>query len=134
MTAKSHTRQIERHLMDLDLPRIPARIHLTGEALEQFEAKVCAAYQQNPKISIRKIADATDRSYGAIHRLLKRCGIPMRARVGPTAVDRARVVSRPLRITATPTRTTLCSGARNSAPQAVAAEAAARCIAASPTL
>ena len=61
--------------MDLDLPSIPPRIHLTGEALEQFEAKVCAAYQRNPKISIRKIADATDRSYGAIHRLLKRHGI-----------------------------------------------------------
>ncbi len=68
--------------MDLDLPTIPRSARLKGDELLAFETKVCEAYDQNPKVGIREICEATGRSYGAIHRALQRGGV-LRRRSGP---------------------------------------------------
>ncbi|WP_409086002.1 helix-turn-helix domain-containing protein [Streptomyces scabiei] len=65
----------------LDLPVVPKHRRLVGQGAQEFETKVIAAYKER-KAAIKDICAATTRSYGAIHGLLKRCGVPLRGRGG----------------------------------------------------
>ncbi|MEU0215043.1 helix-turn-helix domain-containing protein [Streptomyces sp. NPDC006265] len=65
----------------LDLPVISKHHRLVGQDAQDFQTKVVAAYEER-KAAINDICAATTRSYGAIHRLLKRCGVQLRGRGG----------------------------------------------------
>ncbi|MFM9452301.1 helix-turn-helix domain-containing protein [Streptomyces europaeiscabiei] len=65
----------------LDLPVVPKHRRLVGQKAQEFETKVIAAYEER-KAAIKDICAATTRSYGAIHALLKRCGVQLRGRGG----------------------------------------------------
>lgn len=54
--------------------------HLTDTERETHARHIAAAYRAGN--SIRQIAEATGRSYGAIHRALREHGVTMRARGG----------------------------------------------------
>ncbi|MFG1602814.1 helix-turn-helix domain-containing protein [Actinoplanes sp. NPDC049265] len=61
---------------------------LTGDQLAFHRAYVIRAYRSGD--TIRTIADATGRSYGAVHRLLTNSGVKLRQHGGPRATSRAR--------------------------------------------
>ena len=65
----------------LDLPVVPKHRRLVGQEAQDFQTKVIAAYLER-KAAIKDICAATTRSYGAIHRLLTRCGVQLRGRGG----------------------------------------------------
>lgn len=61
----------------LGLPKIPRGKRLKGEKAEAFRDQVVKTYA---RASIRDICEETGRSYGSIHRLLKRSGVTFRPR------------------------------------------------------
>ncbi|MEU0843931.1 helix-turn-helix domain-containing protein [Streptomyces sp. NPDC005962] len=74
---------------DYDIPHIPKGTRLTDAAAEEFGAKIEKAYRRGASISF--IIEKSGRSYGCIHRTLRKRGVPMRPRgyapkVSPSAL------------------------------------------------
>jgi hypothetical protein len=65
----------------LDLPFIPTGRKLTGAEREKFAKQVVTAYRTTGrKVTIREICEATNRSAGAIHTILREAGATKRGR------------------------------------------------------
>lgn len=65
------------------LSSLPKDLRMQGDVREQVRADVVRAYEAG--CSVRAIADALDRSYGTIHRLLEESDVEMRSRGGRVA-------------------------------------------------
>lgn len=63
-------------------PVIGKWTRLTGDSRDDFRALVVTMYVDERR-SIREIADATQRSYGAVHRLLEEAEVAFRPRGNP---------------------------------------------------
>lgn len=65
----------------LDLPFIRKGKKLTGAEREEFAKKVVDAYRTPGRtVTIREISEVTNRSYGAIHSILRNAGATKRGR------------------------------------------------------
>ncbi|MFS8104057.1 transcriptional regulator [Lentzea alba] len=58
---------------------------ITGEARVKMAADLRKKYEMGA--SIRALAEATDRSYGFVHRILTESGVVLRGRGGATRTD-----------------------------------------------
>jgi transposase len=70
-----------------ELPLIPKGARPGGASLEQLRTAVIVHYKNGA--SIRSLAERTNRSYGAINRMLHDAGIEVRSRGGARAGRRA---------------------------------------------
>ncbi|MET8276196.1 helix-turn-helix domain-containing protein [Streptomyces sp. NPDC079189] len=62
--------------------KTPARKLMAGPARDQVAAELKERYEKGD--SVRSIAEATNRSYGGVHRLLADAGVTFRSRGGET--------------------------------------------------
>ncbi|MEV7004630.1 helix-turn-helix domain-containing protein [Streptomyces sp. NPDC093982] len=62
--------------------KTPARKLMAGPARDQVAAELKKRYEKGD--SVRSIAEATNRSYGGVHRLLADAGVVFRSRGGET--------------------------------------------------
>ncbi|MGY4907658.1 helix-turn-helix domain-containing protein [Streptomyces sp. 900116325] len=60
--------------------KTPARKLMAGPARDQVAAELKERYEKGN--SVRSIAEATNRSYGGVHRLLADAGVTFRSRGG----------------------------------------------------
>ncbi|MET8413159.1 helix-turn-helix domain-containing protein [Streptomyces sp. NPDC005195] len=60
--------------------KTPARKLMAGPARDQVAAELKERYEKGD--SVRSIAEATNRSYGGVHRLLADAGVTFRSRGG----------------------------------------------------
>lgn len=65
---------------DVDLPRIPAHVRITGSGRDMLAARLREVYERG--VSIQDIATELGRSYGFVHQLLREAEARLRARGG----------------------------------------------------